>query len=229
VHNTLLKIGKITERSMKNTVFSTLISLSTAFFASSAFAGDIALGESQANACAVCHGENGNSLSPAYPKLAGLGEKYLLKQLNDIKAGTRNVAMMAGQLDAKSDAELDALAAYYASQTLQLSGAKELTVRLNSGQEVDALVLGETIYRSGNHETKVPACSGCHSPSGKGNGPAGYPRLGGQHADYISAQLKAFRSGVRDNDGDSRTMRSVAKLLSDAEVESLANYIAGLN
>ena len=94
---------------------------------------------------------------------------------------------------------------------------------------VDALTLGERVYRAGNPATGVPACTGCHAPDGKGNAPAGFPRLSGQHADYTEKQLRAWRAGDRLNDGDSMIMRSVAERLSDAESKALANYIAGLN
>ena len=102
-------------------------------------------------------------------------------------------------------------------------------MRLGSGLETDALALGERIYRAGNIETGVPACSGCHSPTGKGNAPAGYPRLGGQYAEYTEKQLRAFRGGERTNDGDQQTMRQIAEHMTDAEIIAVANYIAGLN
>lgn len=192
-------------------------------------AGDPAAGESKVAVCAACHGADGNSPAPIYPKLAGLGEKYLLKQLKDIKSGERNIAEMTGLLDALSDQDLEDIAAYFNSKPLQLAGAKPMKVLVNSGVEVDALALGEKIFRSGNPEVGAPACTGCHSPRGLGNGPASYPRLSGQHADYIEKQLRAFRAGERVNDGDQMIMRQVAQHLSDSEIKALANYISGLN
>lgn len=214
---------------MKRSLLASLICfglLTTSAFVS---AGDAAKGEAISTACGTCHGAEGNSASGAFPSLAGLGEKYLLKQLRDIQNGDRSAPLMAGQLDNKSDEDLQNLAAYYASKPLQLVGSKNAKVIVNSGAEVDALALGEELYRAGKMESNTPACSGCHSPTGVGNAPAGYPRLGGQHPEYIAAQLKAFRDGMRTNDGDARTMRSVAKYLNDAEIEALANYIAGLH
>lgn len=198
--------------------------------------GDVDKGKTIAEAeCSACHANDGNSPSPMFPKIAGLGEKYLYKQLVDIKnAGNedaktaRAVNEMAGLLDNKSDQDLKDLAAYYASQTMQLSGAKEMQVQTNAGTKVDALALGARIYRAGNLDTAVPACSGCHSPRGQGNAPAGYPRLSGQYADYIEKQLKAFRAGDRTNDEES-VMRGVAKHMSDAEIKAVSNFIAGLN
>ena len=194
-----------------------------------ALAGDPTAGKELATPCAACHGADGNSPGSAFPIVAGLGEKYLLKQLQDIKSGNRSVPEMAGQLDNLTISNLENLAAYFASQSTQLTGAKKLQVKVNSGEMVDGLKMGERIYRSGNLDTQVPACSGCHSPRGMGNGPAGYPRLSGQYAEYIEKQLHAFRAGERTNDGDARIMRSVAKSMSDAEIKAVANYVAGLN
>ncbi|MCO1333030.1 c-type cytochrome [Microbulbifer sp. OS29] len=196
-------------------------------------AGDAAAGKAKAAQCAACHGNDGNSLSPAFPKIAGLGEKYLYKQLKDIKGDSegkkvRDVPQMIGQLDNFNDQDLQDIAAYFASQPMQLSGSKAISVMLNDGEDVDGLNLGRKIYRAGNMETGVPACMGCHSPTGQGNAPAAYPRLSGQYPEYIEAQLKAFRAGTRKNDGEVRIMRTVAKQLSDAEIKALANYIAGL-
>ncbi|WP_444929203.1 c-type cytochrome [Microbulbifer sp. SSSA002] len=192
-------------------------------------AGDAAAGKTKAAQCAACHGADGNSLASAFPKIAGLGEKYLLKQLQDIQSKTRDVPQMIGQLDNFKEQDLEDIAAYFASQPMQLTGSAEaVSVMLNNGDKVDSLDLGRKIYRAGNMETGVPACMGCHSPSGQGNAPAGYPRLSGQYPEYIEAQLKAFRAGTRNNDGEVRTMRTVAKQLSDAEIKALANYIAGL-
>lgn len=190
--------------------------------------GDPAAGEAIAGSCAACHGNDGNSPSPSFPKIAGLGEKYLYKQLRDVQSGARVIASMAGQLDNKSDQDLRDLAAYFNSQTLQISGAAEAKVRVNSGIEVDALKLGEKVYRAGNPEVGVPSCMGCHSPRGLGNEPASYPRLGGQYSDYIALQLRNFRGGERTNDGDSKIMRTVAEHMSDAEIDAVANYISGL-
>lgn len=191
--------------------------------------GDAKNGEALAATCAGCHGTDGNSPAPSFPKIAGLGEKYLYKQLRDIQTGERPVAQMVGQLDNMSDQDLKDLAAYFNSQTIQLSGAKEQKVKINAGIEVDGLTLGERIFRAGNLETGTPSCTGCHSPKGLGNEPAGYPRLSGQYAEYIAKQLRDFRAGERTNDGDSKIMRQVAEHMSDAEIDAVANYISGLN
>ncbi|KUJ83036.1 cytochrome c4 [Microbulbifer flavimaris] len=206
------------------------LALAAPFAATPAMAaeGDPNAGKAKAAQCAACHGADGNSISPAFPKIAGLGEKYLFKQLMDVKTGEREIPQMIGQLDNFNEQDLRDLAAYFASQPLQVAGAQPLSVMLNSGENVDGLMLGRELFRAGNPATGVPACMGCHSPTGLGNAPAGYPRLGGQYADYIETQLKAFRAGTRANDGETRIMRSVAKQLSDAEIKALSQYIAGL-
>lgn len=189
-------------------------------------AGDGKAGESKAAMCVACHGTDGNSPAPTFPKLAGLGEKYLLKQLQDIKSGQRQVAEMTGMLDGMSDQDLQDIAAFYDSQKRQLAGAKEAK-----------LELGEKIYRGGNIHTGVPACIGCHSPAGEGNSPAGYPALGGQYSTYIAKQLRAFRTAAHDpedasgraNDGDVAVMRGVAARMTDQEIDAVANFIAGLH
>lgn len=180
-------------------------------------AGNAAAGKDLTTACAACHGADGNSLAPSFPKLAGQNEKYLLKQLRDIKSGARMVPAMMGQLDDKSDQDLQNMAAYYAGQTMSPAAAKK-----------DLVALGEKVYLAGVPDKGVAACVACHSPVAAGNAPAGFPRLSGQHADYIALSLRAYRSEERANDGDIRIMRDVAGRLSDKEIEAVASYASGL-
>lgn len=231
---------------MKISVKHLLISVGLVVIAHSATAADgVITGNADAGAdkvaiCAACHGADGNSPAPNFPKIAGLGERYIFKQLQDIQAWDkaaadaksstgRAVIEMTGQLASLSEHDLADIAAYYASQSLQLAGSKELKVLVNAGIKVDSLVLGENLYRAGDRETNIPACTGCHSPTGAGNSPAGYPRLSGQYAEYVEKQLRAFRAGERTNDGDQMIMRLVAKNMNDAQIKSVSNYIAGLH
>lgn len=195
----------------------------TGFSADAGPVGNAAAGEALVAVCAACHGPNGNSAVPTFPKLAGQGEKYLFKQLQDIRDGNRSVPTMAGQLDGKSNQDLADIAAYFASQA-------------STGGQTDPalLALGEAVYRGGIPERKVAACASCHSPTGSGNAPAGFPALAGQHADYIAAQLIAYRKGYEDetgriNDGDTRIMRITAFGLSDKEIQAVSSYAAGLH
>lgn len=185
-------------------------------------AGDPAAGEAQVATCAACHGADGNGPSP-FPKLAGQGEKYLLKQLMDVRDGARVIPTMVGQLDGKSDQDLADIAAFFASQ--QPTGGQT---------KPELLELGEKVYRGGIPERNVAACIACHSPTGRGNAPAGFPALAGQHPQYIADQLRAYRKGYEDesgrtNDGESKIMRSTAFGLSDKEIEAVSSYAAGLN
>lgn len=191
--------------------------------------GNADAGQGKTTLCAACHGPTGNAISPLFANLAGQGQKYLLKQLQDIQAGDRTVVEMTGMLAAFNDQDLADIAAYYASQDVKIAGSAEIT---SDAYDLDAtamLELGESIYRNGNLEKGVPACSGCHSPTGSGNATAGYPRLGGQNRDYLVKQLQNFRGNLRTNDGDTRIMRGVAENLSDLEIEAVTNYIAGLH
>jgi cytochrome c553 len=185
--------------------------------------GDPEAGKQKATMCSACHGADGNSMVPTFPKLAGLGEKYLLKQMQYIRDGVRPVAAMAGQVDNMSDQDLADIAAYYTEFPRSVEKADP--------SKVD---LGRQIYRAGIAERNVSACVACHGPRGAGNGPAGFPALGGQHAGYIAAQLKAYRLGYESDEGrvtggETMIMRSNAFGLTDIEIEALASYISGLN
>jgi len=210
-------------RTTVRTLAFAIVALGTTVGASAAvLKGDPAAGEAKAATCGACHGVDGNSAVPNFPKLAGLGEKYLVKQMKDIRSGLRPVAAMAGQVDNMTDQDLADIAAYYDAQ-----------VRSPEMTDPELLELGRKVYMSGIMDRKVAACSGCHSPSGKGNAPAGFPALAGQHADYIAAQLKMFRKGYEDptgrvNDGDSKIMRTTAFELSDLEIQAVAAYASGL-
>lgn len=178
--------------------------------------GDAKAGQPLTAICAACHGADGNSMAPNFPKLAGQGEEYLLKQMTDIKAGSRQVPEMTGLLNNLSDQDMANVAAYFASQKVAPGAAKP-----------ELAELGATIYIAGIADKGVPACQACHSPTGSGNTLARFPHLGGQHATYTETQLKNFRIGARNND-PSMMMRDVAARMSDAEIAAVASYIQGL-
>ena len=180
-------------------------------------AGDAKQGEALTATCLACHGSDGNSLAGSFPNIAGQNEAYLYKQLVDIQTGARSAVLMTGILDGLTSQNLEDLAAYYASQTPAQGAADPALV-----------ALGESIYKAGIARKKVAACTGCHSPTGQGNGLAKFPMLAGQWAEYTEAQLMAFRSGARGNDGDGKMMRISAMDLSDPEIKAVASYIAGL-
>ncbi|MEJ2142578.1 MAG: c-type cytochrome [Gammaproteobacteria bacterium] len=181
-------------------------------------AGDAKAGEAKAGVCFGCHGVGGNSTNPSWPKLNGQHAKYIAKQLADFKNGKkRSDPLMAGQVAALSNQDMENLAAYFAKQKATMGQADKTKV-----------ALGEKIYRGGNSAKGVAACMGCHGPTGSGNPPAGFPAISGQHAAYTTKALKDFRSGARTNDLNGM-MRNVAAKMSDKEIEAVASYMSGLH
>lgn len=165
--------------------------------------------------CTSCHGADGNSGAPIYPKLAQQHPEYIAKQLGEYKSGKRANAIMSGMAASLSEDDARNIAAFLSSKTAKAGFAKDK----------DLATLGEKIYRGGIADRQIPACAGCHSPTGAGI-PSQYPRLAGQHAEYTTSQLTQFRDGVRLN---SLQMGQVAAKLNDKEIKALADYIAGLN
>ncbi len=169
-----------------------------------------------ATVCGACHGEDGNSAIPMFPKIAGLQEAYILKQLRDFQSGRRKSDIMAPVVAGLKGEDFAPLAALYSSQKIKPS----------SDADKKAAAFGKMVYFEGNEETGVPACVGCHQPQGAGH--LIYPRIGGQHVTYVTQQLKNFASGERSNDV-SRFMRVTAKRMSEEEIDSVAAYLAGLD
>ncbi|MFO7604379.1 MAG: c-type cytochrome [Gammaproteobacteria bacterium] len=186
--------------------------------AGSAFAaGDVKAGKAKAKACFDCHGVNGVSTNPLWPKLAGQHAKYTVKQLDDFKTGLRKDPVMSTQVAALSDQDMADLGAFFAAQQVSLGGADETLVEA-----------GKKIYHGGIKDKKVAACMGCHGPAGNGNPPAGFPALNGQYAAYVSKTMQDFRSGARSNDPN-KMMRDIASRMSDADIKAVAAYIQGLH
>jgi cytochrome c553 len=176
---------------------------------------DLAKGEASFTAvCAACHAPDGNSVTPVNPKLAQQHPAYLVKQLQEFKSGKRANPIMVGMATMLSDQDMQNVAFWLNSKTAKPGFAKDK----------ELVALGERIYRGGIADRQIPACAGCHSPNGAGI-PAQYPRLSGQHADYMVVQLTSFRDDVRKN---SLQMTGVAAKLNDREIKAVADYIAGL-
>ncbi len=166
--------------------------------------------------CAACHAADGNSIGAPNPKLAGQLPEYLFKQMRNFKNGERVNPIMNGMIAAFDENQMRDLAAYFSSQKQvgDVSKSKE------------TLELGQKIYRAGLAAKGLPACAGCHGPSGAGI-PAQFPRIGGQLSDYLETQIKSFRDGARANDPN-KMMRTVALKMTDAEIKAVADYTAGL-
>ncbi|MFM2083725.1 MAG: hypothetical protein RLY95_543 [Pseudomonadota bacterium] len=164
--------------------------------------------------CAACHNADGNSAIPANPKLAGQHPEYLLAQLQAFKSGKRANPVMGGMVAGLTDDDMRNIAYWAAAQKPKAGFAKN----------ADLVKMGEKIYKGGIADRQVPACAGCHSPSGAGI-PSQYPRLSGQHAEYVATQLTGFRDGTRKNNA---SMSQVTAKLNDKEIKALADYVAGL-
>jgi cytochrome c553 len=174
-----------------------------------------------AQVCAACHAADGNSIAPANPKIAGQMADYLQKQLRDFKAlegkqALRQSPVMNGMVANLSEADMKGLAGFYAGQALKPATAADK----------DLAALGQKLWRGGDAVHGIPACAGCHGPAGAGI-PAQFPRLAGQYAEYIAAQLTAFREGKRTNDVNG-VMRGVAAHMNDGQIRAVAEYAAGL-
>jgi cytochrome c553 len=179
-----------------------------------AFKPDLAKGQALAAVCMACHTADGSRGAPANPILQGQHPEYLVKQLQEFKSGKRKNAIMMGFASSLSDEDMRNVAAFYASKVAKPGAAKNK----------DTIRLGESIYRGGIAQKQVPACAGCHGPTGSGI-PVQYPRLGGQHAEYTESQMLAFRSGERANNAQ---MTAIAGRMNDAEIKAVSDYIAGL-
>jgi cytochrome c553 len=181
-------------------------------------AGNAKAGKAKAVTCAGCHGADGNSANPAWPKLAGQNAGYIVKQLADLKTGkTRNDPLMGSQVAGLSQQDMADLGAYYAKQT----GTQGAT-------DEKLAAAGAKLYRGGNKKKGVAACIACHGPTGAGNPAAKFPKLSGQHAAYVEKAMKDFRSGARTNDMN-KMMQNVAEKMSDKEIKAVASYISGLH
>ena len=186
--------------------------------------GDIEAGKAKSQTCVACHGADGNSLLGMYPSLAGQHAKYLEKQLKDLKLGMtsggkqgRYDPVMSGMAMPLSEQDMADLAAYYASLPLAHNTTPE-----------DVVEQGKVLYTAGDAERGLAACIACHGPRGNGTELSGFPKISGQHAEYIKSQLEKFRSAGRGNDMNAM-MRDVAQKLTDNDIEVLSNYVGGLH
>ena len=202
-------------RFLLRAIASSLVLVSMQAFAQ----GDAAAGQAKSAICAACHGADGNSTIPNWPKLAGQHEKYLTRQSILIRSGARQVPEMTAIVAGLSDQDFEDISAYFSAQEATGGVAEDSKV-----------LLGQRVYRAGTTETGVPACMSCHGPAGEGNPLAGYPALAGQHSTYVSKMLKGFRTGENygADDQPSQIMNGAAAELSDEEIEAVASYIQGL-
>jgi len=174
-------------------------------------------GKNKAATCGACHGMDGNSTNPQFPKLAGQNASYIEAELAAFKSGKRQNPIMAGQAAGLSDQDMQALAAYFSSQTVTVGEAVAGQVKQ-----------GEQLYRNGNAGAEVPACLACHGPDGAGNALMKVPALTGQHSQYVVTQLQNYANGSRSTDPN-KMMETIASRLTPAEMQAVASYIEGLH
>jgi cytochrome c553 len=179
--------------------------------------GNAVTGKARSAMCAGCHGVDGNSVAPNFPKLAGQDPQYIAKQLADFKSGARKDPTMSGMAAGLSKKDMDDLGAYYAGQK------RGTDVPSASAAE---LKMAEHLYRGGNAKNGISACMSCHGPSGKGIPPR-FPSVSGQHAAYTQKQLLDFKAGTRSNDGEVMTL--IAFRMSEAEIKAVSEYMSGLH
>ena len=193
--------------------------------------GDAERGASKAAACAACHGADGNSADPQYPKLAGQHEHYIARQLALFKSGERDNAIMLGFAATLSSQDMRDIGAYFAKQSANPGIADESVIAEGPNAGRRFFEVGERLYRHGDAARGIPACAACHGPTGRGVPGPSWPALGAQHAAYSALQLQAFRDGKvwGKDDRANAVMAGVARNLTDEEIQSLASYLQGLH
>jgi cytochrome c553 len=193
-------------------------------------AGNARAGKTKTTSCAGCHGDDGNSIAPIFPKLAGQHASYLAKQLYDFKNHSRGNQSMEAIAAPLSDQDIEDIGAFYATQKISFQN-KDGDRYLDADKEVQVTEelsnAGKTLYLSGNAETGVPACSACHGPTGAGNAPAGFPALKGQFGAYAAKTLSDYKSGARTSDPESM-MQTIAKRMTENEINAVSAHIANL-
>ncbi|RTZ64967.1 MAG: cytochrome c4 [Aquificaceae bacterium] len=203
---------------MKRALIITLAGLAITTSATVFAAGDAAKGKTLTATCTACHGADGNSVNPDWPKLAGQKEEYIIKQLTDFRSGARVDATMSPMAKSiASDDDIPHIAAYFASQK----------VKPGTG-DVKLVKEGEALFKGGKMSSGVTACSACHGVTGQGNGKAKFPKISDQHAKYLVKQLHSFKAGKRTNDAG-KMMQNIATKMTDADMSAVAEYITGLH
>jgi cytochrome c553 len=180
--------------------------------------GDAEAGKAKSITCAACHGQDGNSVNPVWPSIAGQHATYMVEQLQAFKSGTRTEPLMLGQVMTLTEDDMRNLAVYFESSA----------AAARSVADPDVIDLGQRIYMGGDRQGNTSACIACHGPTGRGNPAASVPSLRGQYAVYSATQLRNYASGARRSDGATRVMRDIAETLSEEEIVAVSSYIQGL-
>jgi len=196
-----------------------------------AMPGNAERGEALSMTCAACHGVDGNSADPANPKLAGQHEDYTARQLALYQSGERDNAIMMAFAAPLSAQDMRDLGAFYAQQTPIPGVADETVIASGPNEGSRFYEVGKALYRSGDADRGIPSCAACHGPTGTGVPGPGWPKLAGQHAAYTALKLRAFRDGMvwGEDDRANTMMASIARNLTDEEIDSLASFLQGLH
>lgn len=215
-----LPLKKVRITVMKN-IFAALAT--TAMLTGTALAdglveGDAEAGKAKSITCAACHGQDGNSVNPVWPSIAGQHSTYTVAQLQAFKSGIRSEPLMLGQVMTLNDEDMRNLAVYY----------EQMPAAAKSVADPASVDRGERLYRGGDRESSSSACIACHGPTGRGNPAASVPSVRGQYAVYSAAQLRAYASGTRKSDGPTREMRDIAARLSEEDILAVSSYMQGL-
>jgi cytochrome c553 len=165
--------------------------------------------------CFVCHGADGESSSPVFPRLAGQHARYVERQLADYKSGRRKSSAMQPMVEDLTPEDFKALGLYFESRK----------PKAHAVADPELAQVGRFIFVRGNPFSGVAACSTCHGATGGGT--ETLPRLAGQHAQYTENQLKAFNKRERTN--DNAVMHAIASKLSELELKAVSSYISGLD
>jgi len=201
---------------------------------SKTYPGDAEAGQGKAQACAACHGADGNSAVAMYPRLAGQSERYIAKQLALISSGQRNegaVAVMLPFVQGMTAQDMRDVGAYFASQKAGAGVADDAPVADGAYAGLKFYEIGQQLYRSGDANRNIPACMACHGPTGAGNPGPAYPRISGQHAGYVAQRLQHYQGGhTQETDAAQfRIMAQVTEKLTEQEIQALASYVQGLH
>ena len=180
--------------------------------------GSVENGKLKSITCTACHGQEGNSVSPMWPSIAGQSATYIVTQLEAFKGGSRSDPLMASQAMLLSEDDMRDVAVYFES----------LPRAAMSVADVSKVSRGLALYRGGDSELGIAACMACHGPTGRGNPAAGYPAISGQHATYAAKQLRDYAAGTRRSDGKTRIMRDIAARLDGDDIDAIASYMQGL-
>jgi cytochrome c553 len=180
--------------------------------------GSAEAGKAKSLTCTACHGQEGNSVMPTWPSIAGQSATYTVTQLQAFKDGLRSDPLMSSQAMLLTDEDMRDVAVYF----------EGLPKAAMSVADAGSVSRGQALYRGGNSEAGVAACMACHGPTGRGNPAAGYPAVSGQHATYTAKQLRDYAADTRQSDGKTRIMRDIAARLDEQDIESIASYMQGL-